>query len=281
MFGKYGKTTRALALFCAILLTVCVPSLYAAADGEHMTIAGVDLGYAPGDCYPDTEESFALTGSVQCMAFARYCQTMVYGVNDFNAPEQFRDIVGRKSPEECTVENLKKWFMGCAPATHLRCPGGSKPMHSMAIAETGEEKVHMIHGNWYPGNIVAETDWTWEKFADQMQSRGGIVFAMSYVGKGSESLPGASEPPEPADTSAAVPSTLPEEDGELVGPVGDVNADGKTNTKDARLTLRFAAKLEVLTAAQRYSADADANGKVNAADARKILRAAAKLETLG
>ena len=59
-----------------------------------------------------------------------------------------------------------------------------------------------------------------------------------------------------------------------------MNGDGRINTRDARLTLRSAAKLETLTAAQRTSADADENGKITSSDARKILRAAAKLEIL-
>ncbi len=262
---------RSIVLLCAAAILFAVPARSShAADKEHMTIAGVDLGYASGDCYPDTEESMALTGSVECMAFARYCQSMVYGVNDFNAPEKFRDIVGKKSPEECTVENLKRWFMGCAPTTHLRCPGASKPMHSMSIAETCEDGVRMIHGNWYRGNIVAETKWSWEKFADQVQQRGGIVYAKSYIGG----------IPEPTTAPPTELSTTDEFDGELVGITGDVNDDGRVNTKDARLILRYAARLSSLTELQKIAADADGNGKVTASDARRILRVSAKLETL-
>lgn len=58
----------------------------------------------------------------------------------------------------------------------------------------------------------------------------------------------------------------------------DVNADGKVNSSDARLALRYSAKIEALSDNQLLSADADGNGKVNAADARKILRVSAKLE---
>ena len=279
MRSFYRNRWFSLLLAASVLLSALLPA--AAAKGGNMTIAGVDLGYAPGDCYPDSEENMALTGSVQCMAFARYCQSAVYGVNDYNAPEQFRDIVGRRAPSECTVENLKKWFMGCAPATHLRCPGGSRSMHSMAIAETNEDTVHVIHGNWYPGNIVAETYWTWEKFADQVQTRGGIEYATSYIGR----------LPEPSETAVRLPTTLPTAptttrlpfvDGDLIEdlPAGDVNGDGKVNTRDARLALRFAARLESLNAAQVAAADTDANGRVTSADARRILRAAAKLETL-
>lgn len=62
--------------------------------------------------------------------------------------------------------------------------------------------------------------------------------------------------------------------------LGDVNGDGKVNASDARIALRAAAKLEVLTDEQIIAADVNFDGSVKANDARIILRVAAKLETL-
>ncbi|MCR5781540.1 MAG: hypothetical protein K6G90_02265 [Clostridia bacterium] len=59
---------------------------------------------------------------------------------------------------------------------------------------------------------------------------------------------------------------------------GDVNGDGDILADDARLALRFSAKLEKLTDIQKKAADTDGNGQVLADDARHILRASAKLE---
>ena len=56
--------------------------------------------------------------------------------------------------------------------------------------------------------------------------------------------------------------------------------NGKINAADARLVLRYYAKLENLGAIQLMAADVDGNGKVNAADARKILIFFAKLEPM-
>ena len=58
---------------------------------------------------------------------------------------------------------------------------------------------------------------------------------------------------------------------------GDVNGDGKINAADARLALRFSAKLETLSDFALASADVDGSGKVTASDARLILRYSAKL----
>lgn len=243
-----------------LMAFACLP-LTASAQ-ENMMIAGVDLGYPDLGQWYDTDQTIALLGSVQCMAFARYCQQKVYGANDFKNPSLFTDIVGKRKPSECTPENLRKWFMGCAPATHVRCPGDVKSMHSMAIAETSEDGVHMIHGNWYKYNICSETYWSWEKFSDQMVARGGILFAMSYtaaIGKRSE----------------------PEEiDAEKDRAPGDVNADGKITTADARLSLRASTKIVTLPEKAFAAADLDGNGRVTSGEARMLLRVSARLTTL-
>lgn len=60
---------------------------------------------------------------------------------------------------------------------------------------------------------------------------------------------------------------------------GDINGDGRISAADARLALRYAAKIESLTADQVSAAEVNQDNKITAADARKILRVSAKLET--
>lgn len=60
--------------------------------------------------------------------------------------------------------------------------------------------------------------------------------------------------------------------------IGDVNGDGGIKAADARLALRYSAKLEEFTDEQVAAADVDASGQVTASDARKILRVAAGLD---
>ncbi|HPU66468.1 MAG TPA: peptidoglycan DD-metalloendopeptidase family protein [Clostridiales bacterium] len=59
---------------------------------------------------------------------------------------------------------------------------------------------------------------------------------------------------------------------------GDLDGNGKVNAADARVVLRYVAKLQNLNKAQIKAADADGNYTVTAADARKILRIAADLD---
>jgi GH25 family lysozyme M1 (1,4-beta-N-acetylmuramidase) len=55
---------------------------------------------------------------------------------------------------------------------------------------------------------------------------------------------------------------------------GDVNGDGKVTASDARLALRAASQLEMLSEVEKYTADVNGDGKVTAADARIILNMA-------
>lgn len=62
--------------------------------------------------------------------------------------------------------------------------------------------------------------------------------------------------------------------------VGDVNSDGKVTSQDARLTLRAASKLDVLSGTAFAAADVNDDGVITAKDARSILRYSAKI-TIG
>ncbi len=62
--------------------------------------------------------------------------------------------------------------------------------------------------------------------------------------------------------------------------LGDVNADGKVNSADARIILRAGAKLQELTANAAIAADVNNDTRANSADARIVLRVGAKLQTL-
>lgn len=66
-------------------------------------------------------------------------------------------------------------------------------------------------------------------------------------------------------------------DEEVTYRLGDVNFDGRITAADARLALRFSAKLETPTAEQFIVANVIVNEKIEASDARLILRVSAKL----
>ena len=61
---------------------------------------------------------------------------------------------------------------------------------------------------------------------------------------------------------------------------GDMDNNNKITASDARLILRIAAKLDIVSNEMLIRADIDNNNKVNASDARKALRISAKLETI-
>ncbi|MBR5428707.1 MAG: dockerin type I repeat-containing protein [Clostridia bacterium] len=55
--------------------------------------------------------------------------------------------------------------------------------------------------------------------------------------------------------------------------VGDINGDGKLQASDARLTLRYSARLEAFSESQIKRSDVNYDGKINSADARLMLKA--------
>ena len=79
----------------------------------------------------------------------------------------------------------------------------------------------------------------------------------------------------PYDTGN-LPAPAPAPD--LTFPVGDLNCDGKVNSVDARIALRAAARLQMLTVFQKQLGDVNGDGKVNSVDARLVLRIAARLD---
>lgn len=62
--------------------------------------------------------------------------------------------------------------------------------------------------------------------------------------------------------------------------LGDVDNNGRLTPSDARLALRFAARLESLTDEQIAAADINSDGSVTPADARILLRIAARLDSI-
>ncbi|MBR3867816.1 MAG: dockerin type I repeat-containing protein [Clostridia bacterium] len=66
-------------------------------------------------------------------------------------------------------------------------------------------------------------------------------------------------------------------DAEVTYRLGDVNFDGRITAADARLALRYSAKLETPNAEQFIVANVILDGKIEANDARLILRVSAKL----
>lgn len=58
---------------------------------------------------------------------------------------------------------------------------------------------------------------------------------------------------------------------------GDMDANGRITAADARLVLRFAAKLQNYTQLQKEMADMNNDGRITSADARLILRISAQI----
>lgn len=61
---------------------------------------------------------------------------------------------------------------------------------------------------------------------------------------------------------------------------GDLNSDGKINSADAKIALRYSARLDTQSTSVKLAGDTNEDGRVTSADARKLLRVAAKLDSI-
>ena len=92
----------------------------------------------------------------------------------------------------------------------------------------------------------------------------------------------ATDEPATEEPATDEPATKGPEDQYVdIGIVGDINKDGKVNSMDARLALRFSARLQQFSDEELVLADADGDKIVRSRDARLILRVAAKLDKWG
>ncbi len=82
------------------------------------------------------------------------------------------------------------------------------------------------------------------------------------------------EPPTTDEPTTEPPTTEPPK----ILYYGDVDKDFRVTSSDARLVLRFSARLITFTNEQCVLADTDKNGKVNSTDARAVLRLCARLD---
>ena len=85
---------------------------------------------------------------------------------------------------------------------------------------------------------------------------------------------------EPVDVTENITIQLSSSSDDAQRLIGDINADGRITAADARLLLRYTAKLESLDSETLKYSDANNDGKITAADARLILRVSAKLDTI-
>ena len=120
-----------------------------------------------------------LLGS-QCLAYARYCQWIVYGTYATGTSSYYSDLTGSVSKSNCTADNLKSLLYGCAPATHVRMPSP----HSISIISTTDSGVTFTDcnaGGYCQIRVVYNS---WADFATYIQGKGGIEWAYSRNGVG-------------------------------------------------------------------------------------------------
>lgn len=148
----------------------------------------------PSTCQVD------LLGS-QCLAFARYCQWIVYGSFATGTSSSFKDITGAVSKSNCTANNLKSKLLGCAPATHIRMPSP----HSVSVISTSDSGITIADCNSDGYCKVRVATYSWSEFATYVQGKGGIDYSYASTKEGGSSGGGSSSHTSDSSYSGYVP----------------------------------------------------------------------------
>lgn len=183
-------------------------------DGGNIVIGGVTLDYALGDYFTDngkactkchsghsgnyaTNEKYCnckctakignktyRLGSIQCLGFARYVQSALYGTNSYMSAKSFKRT-GSVSASKLTAGKVKSMITKAGIGAHIRT-GGSK--HSMIVAEVTEDGFTVIQCNGSNNNNyksyakcrIGTTKYTWNSYKKSTYGKRGISFIETY-----------------------------------------------------------------------------------------------------
>lgn len=109
--------------------------------------------------------------SRQCLAYVRWCQTKLFGFDEYN--NKFYELSGYSSATEA---NCKTWFQNnkskLHPGAHIRISAG----HSVLYLSQDSEGVNILHCNWGRTCIVKFEKLSWATFS----SRFGYIRYCTY-----------------------------------------------------------------------------------------------------
>ena len=120
-------------------------------------------------------------GASQCKGYAHYCQWKVYGSFAYGTSANFEDLTGAIYKSDLTGAVLKEKLIHCSPATHIRTYYLNAG-HSMIIISADENGVIVTDCNNKSRDChVEKRTLTWDDLAAELNKRGGIGFAYSYI----------------------------------------------------------------------------------------------------
>ncbi len=184
-------------------------------DSGNIVIGGVTLDYALGDYFTDNGKACASChnghsgsyatnekycnckctakignktyklGSIQCLGFARYVQSALYGTNSYLSSKSFGKT-GSVSASKLTAGKVKSMITSAGVGAHIRT--GTENEHSMIVAEVTKDGFTVIQCNGsnndnyksYAKCRIGTTKYTWYSYKNSTYGRRGIKFIETY-----------------------------------------------------------------------------------------------------
>lgn len=185
----------------------------------NIQVAGVDIGYRLGQYFTDngsvcsgchgkhagnyaTNESYCNCkctaivngrrvelGGIQCLGFARYVQSVLYGGrNEYNAGSSFCKVSGSHlSGSAMSAAAVKRLITSAGVGAHIRTAGSQ---HSMIVTSVTSSGFTVIQANGtnndnYSGHCacrIGQTTYTWNSYIKSTYGQRGLDYIMVFAG---------------------------------------------------------------------------------------------------
>ena len=183
-------------------------------NSDNIVIGNVTLDYALGDYFTDngkactkchnghrgkyaTDEDYCnckctakignktyKLGSIQCLGFARYVQSALYGTNSYLSAKSFKRT-GSVSASKLTEAKIKSMITDAGVGAHIRTGTNG---HSMIVSEVTRDGFTVIQCNGlsndnyskYAKCRIGTTTYTWKSYKNSTYGKRGIKFIETY-----------------------------------------------------------------------------------------------------
>lgn len=190
------------------LLNPDIPDTPVTPPNNNLYIAGVDIGYEPGDYFSTTGEECVchdrntcgnaadctckgVSSAWQCKGFALWCQEKLYGCNEKSVPANFKYLDNASVPAgQLTAEKLKDIISRAPIGAHIRT---NAPEHSMVLISKSENGFVVAQANGsnnreyskYGHCRIGTAEYTWENYFTRTSQYGlrGIDYISYYTEK--------------------------------------------------------------------------------------------------
>lgn len=112
-------------------------------------------------------------GGTQCIGFVRYCQQMVYGVNDFANANRFLFTSYKKDLDkglDQSVNDIKSIIVSAGAGAHLRVDynyKNGKSKHSILVISVDNDGFYYADANYFNNNKICLGYITWSDFKEE------------------------------------------------------------------------------------------------------------------